>query len=521
VDAVRAAASSPTGERNPDIGLRDLLARCVDCYGSLPATICDGSVVTWTELADRATRIANAICGRGVEPGDRIAVLQSNGPEIVEIAHAVALTGAVLVPVSPRLAAPEVQYLIADARAALVFAGTGSVGLEGLDDIVVRTQHADYDAFVEAGSTDPVPRVGDPSAAALQIYTSGTTGRPKGVVHSQRALVQNAFSVAFSQGLQHGDIYLTATPLTHAAGALRVYNLALDGVAHVILQRFDVPSFLDAIAEHGVTSTMLVPTMLRDLLGHPAIDAADLSSLRTVVYGSAPMPRELVHAALDRLPVGLIHGYGLTEGTSALTALGAEEHRRFALTSDDRLYSVGRPVPGVTARVVDGTGQVLGVNEEGALEVWTDKAMLEYAHQPEQTAAAFRHGWLITGDIARIDADGYVYVIGRAKDVIISGGVNVYPAEIERVLTEHPAVVEAVVLGARHPRWGEVPVAFVVGTSAPPETDDLVSHCRSSLASYKVPAAIQLINELPRNDVGKVTPAALASVAQDLVDATL
>jgi len=497
------------GERGgvlAELRLRDVLLRNVDCYGAEPAVVCGDEVVTWRGLAERVFRLAGRMAHDGIGRGDRVGVLQGNGPEIGEVAFAAALLGSVLVPISPRLTSAEVAYLVKDAELRLAFVERGHPSTDGFGDVpIVATRGADYAGYRDQGpDREPVEQE-DPGDPVLQLYTSGTTGRPKGALLTQRALIQNGLTIQLSQQLTHDDVFLTTTPLTHAAAGTRIFSLAVDGLTHAILERFTPELFFEAVRRHRVTSTIVVPTMLRDLVDSPALPGADLSSLRFVVYGAAPASEELILDALDRLPCGLLQGYGLTEGCPALASLSPDEHRRFAVDPAQRrrLQSVGRPVPGVRFRVVGPAGEPLGPDAAGEIQVRSTKSMTGYWHLPEETAGAAVDGWLSTGDVGMQDAGGYLYLLGRHQDVIISGGFNVYPAEIERVLGQHGAVREVAVVGVPDARWGEVPVAVVVADTAV-TTDELLRHCAGELADYKRPRRIELVDALPRNETGKV-----------------
>ncbi|MCU1461703.1 MAG: Fatty-acyl-CoA synthase [Acidimicrobiales bacterium] len=493
--------------------LRDVLFRDVDLYARDPAVISDDVQLNWEELASRVMRLANQLRSQGIGVGDRVAAMQGNGFELVEIAYAAAVLGAVLVPVSPRLAQPEVEFLKNDAEVRFAFVERDHKARGVFSDVaVVETRSKDYDEFRDAGDASEPPEVATPDTAVLQLYTSGTTGRPKGAVVTQRAMIQNGLTVQLSQGLTHADVFLSATPLTHAAAGTRIFSLGLDGIAHVILSKFSSERFFEAVARHRVTTSIVVPTMLADLLDAPTRANADLSSLRLLVYGAAPTSPALVERAIAELQCGLLHGYGLTETCPALTALTPDDHRRFAVDPGlrHRLQSIGRPVPSVRIRIVDGAGDDLPPGEPGELMVRSTKTMSAYWHNAEATAKAFNDGWFATGDVGYRDTDGYIFLVERKNDMIISGGMNIYPSEIERVLLLDGAVREAAVVGVPAERWGERPVAFVsFKEGVDPDTDRLTSLCREHLAGYKLPTRIEVINTLPRNETGKVLKQAL------------
>lgn len=508
--------------QSSEFDLGDLLLRNVELYAHDRAVVFGEQVLTWADLATNAMRLADALAGVGIRRGDRIAALQGNSPELCEIAYAAALLGAVLVPISPRLTIDEVSFVISDAQVVRAFVETGHPSMAAFDGLpVVETRSSGYDGFRDSGrAVEPATR-GTADDVVLQLYTSGTTGRPKGALLTQRAMVQNGLTIQLSQRLTHDDVFLSATPLTHAAAGTRIFSLGIDGMTLVILERFSAEAFFETVARCGVTTTILVPTMLRDVLESPALANADLHSLRFIVYGAAPTPESLIRAAVERLPCGLVQGYGLTEGCPALTIFTAEEHIRF--TADPalshRLRSIGRPVPSVRMRVVGDDGTPLARGETGEIQVRSTKSMLGYWREPEKTAATFIDGWLLTGDVGMQDEGGYVFLVDRKKDLLISGGFNVYPSEIERVLVSDPGVREAAVVGLPHDRWGEVPAAFVVLTGdvdvaggVEGARSRLAALCRTQLADYKQPNSITVLDALPRNETGKIKKDALRAL---------
>ncbi|MGD9956086.1 MAG: class I adenylate-forming enzyme family protein [Candidatus Nanopelagicales bacterium] len=493
-----------------DLSIRDVLARAVQLYADDAAVLFDGRSSSWADLQRRVFRLANALHDRGIRPGDRLGIGQGNGPEIIEAVLATALLGAVMVPLSTRLSRDELRYLVSDAGLRMAFVEPG-IDLDGAlaGEQVVHTRCAAYDAFVAEGADAEPAELERADMPALQLYTSGTTGRPKGAVLTQRALVQNGLTTLLSQGLSHGDVFLSATPLAHAVSCTRIVALAVDGITHAILPRFTPAAFFAAVASYGVTTTVLVPTMLADILDDPGLGDADLSTLRLLVYGAAPCPEALIRRALATLPCGFLHGYGQTEACPAVTQLTPDEHRWFAADSaqSGRLGSIGRPVPGVRIRVADDAGNEAAPGTPGELQIRSTKTMVGYWKRDDESADALRDGWLRTGDVAVQDEGGYLFLVDRKKDMLISGGLNVYPSEIERVLREVAGVRDIAVVGAPDERWGEAPVAFFVpadGHAGTHLVDAMARHCRAALAGYKQPREFVAVDELPRNATGKV-----------------
>lgn len=491
-----------------DLTIRDVLARAVQLYPHDAAVLFEGSSWSWAELQERVFRLVDALAGRGIKPGDRLAVLQGNGPEVIEAVFATALLGGVLIPVSTRLTRDEMGYVLSDGGVQLAFVEEG-LDVQGIleESSVVRTRGPAYEAFLDSGSPTEPPELERADEPVLQLYTSGTTGRPKGALLTQRALIQNGLTTLLSQGLSHGDVFLSATPLAHAVSCTRIVALAVDGITHAILPKFTPSLFFDAVAAHKVTTTVLVPTMLGDVLDDPHVAEADLSTLRLLVYGAAPCPEALIRRALAKLPCGFLHGYGQTEACPAVTQLTPEEHRRFAADERHgaRLGSIGRAVPGVHIRVADDEGREVPRGTPGELQIRSTKAMIGYWGRDEETAEAMRDGWLHTGDVVVADDGGYLFLVDRKKDMLISGGLNVYPSEIERVLREVDGITDVAVVGVPDERWGEVPVAFYVSEGAGPQLEEqMASHCRDTLAGYKQPRRFVAVVTLPRNATGKV-----------------
>ncbi|GEL27050.1 acyl-CoA synthetase [Pseudonocardia sulfidoxydans NBRC 16205] len=486
----------------------DTLARSAWLYPDHAAVaVVGGPAVSYFELHRRALALAEFLRSRGIRRGDRIALLADNGLVYFDLVTAAAAVGAAVVPISTKLVGDEIRFIVADSAPALGVADDRHVGdLRAAAGSEFPLLTVDDDEYVRAVSGPPLERAHtdkvDESDTALILYTSGTTGRPKGVCLSQRALTSNGLTLCLVQRQRPTDVFMTTTPLYHAAAGTRVVSMLTDGQTHVVLPSFDVPGFLDAVREHRVTSTVLVPTQLQRILDAPELDVADLSSLRLIVYGAAPSAAGLAARAMTRLGVGMYQGYGLTEATTNLTALLPEDHTDGV---PGRLDSCGRPVPGVMLELRNDAGEPVPVGQPGEIWVRADKIMSGYWNAPELTAEVMRDGWLCTGDLARLDEAGYLYIVGRSKEMLISGGVNVYPREIERVLELHPAVVEAAVVGVPDDRWGEVPVAFVQ-TAGPGvvTVEELLSLCEAHLSRIKRPTAVHVMRELPRTAVGKV-----------------
>lgn len=499
----------------------DMLERDAALYASKPAVVVDDVVTTYGELHARTRGLAAGLRARGVQRGDRVVVAADNGLLFFDAYLATAYLGAAAVPIGTRLATPEVSYIVENARPRLALAdGAHAPALrEACPDVsVVDAESADYKEMLNHPDDPDVASEVTENDTALIIYTSGTTGRPKGACLSQRALAFNAFTVAIAQRMTHDDVFLSITPLYHAAAGTRVYSMLVDGQTHVVLRDFDAAAALATIARWQVTMTLAVPVQLRRMLDTAGGQTEDLRSLRLLVYGAAPTEISLLERAMDELPCGLYQGYGLSEAVTNLTALLPEDHDA-ARSRPELLASCGRPVPGVQIELRDERGDVVPIGAVGEIYVRSEKVMTGYWDDPAQTEQALVDGWLNTGDLASADEDGYMYLAGRAKDMLISGGVNVYPSEIERVLAAHPDVIEASVVGVPDAEWGEVPVAFVI--TAPGATLDpaaLVAHCSESLSRIKVPRHFEFVDELPRTATGKVRKVDLRPLAEGILD---
>jgi acyl-CoA synthetase (AMP-forming)/AMP-acid ligase II len=476
---------------------------------------------TWAELADRVRRLAGALQGLGVRRGDVVSFLDKNHPACVEISFAAASLGAANAIVNFRLAGDEVDYAINDAGAKVLVVGSELMPLvERIRDRLTTVEHV-IEVTPEGGERDPYealiassapvgrsPEV-DPDDVYLVLYSSGTTGRPKGVMLTQRNMIAHTVNAHDGWTFEPGDKNLVAMPLFHVGGSSYVLFGIHDGIPSVMTRDPDGASLAGAIMQ-GANRTFLVPAVLAQVL-QSGPDAIRLfGALKTYTYGASPMPLPLLRAAMEAWPdTDFIQVYGLTEVSGVLTHLMPEAHRD--VEHPERLVSAGRCIPGVEVRVVDpGTLEDVAAGEHGELWFRTPQLMKGYLGKPEATAEVITEdGWFRTGDMGKVDTDGFVYVQDRLKDMIISGGENIYSPEIERVLAEHPAVMEVAVIGVPDDRWGEVVKAVVaLKPGATPDHDtieaELVAYCRERLAHFKCPKSIDVVPALPRNPTGKI-----------------
>lgn len=479
---------------------------------------------SYGEVARRAAALAHHLRhDLGLDSGDRVAVLMDNGPELVEAMFGVWWAGCAVAPVNARSTAAELRYHVEDAgaRAILVGAGHDATVDEVLPE-VPSLQHAlrvappdgvEDASFGEVTSRATVmtPAPAAPDDPAWLVYTSGTTGRAKAAVLTHRVLTFVALAwVADLHQLCEDDVGLHSAPLTHGAG-LHMLALTMKAVPQVVLapRGFDPARFCEAVQRHRVTNTWLVPTQIKMLLGAD-LESFDLSSLRGIVYGGSPMYVEDLVAALDRIGPVLVQVFAQAESPMTGTWLPAGEHDPSG-SGRLRLSSAGRARSGMRVRIVDPDGRPLPPGDVGEICLQGGAVMAGYWNRPEATAEALRDGWLHTGDVGRLDDNGYLYVLDRLKDMVISGGLNVYPREVEEALLEHPGVGQVAVIGVPDATWGEAVKAVVVPAdpAAPPTFEDLITFLRDRLAGYKRPKSVDVVAALPVSPYGKVDKKAL------------
>ena len=503
--------------------LRSLFLTALDRFGDEPAVTAADGTRTYRRLVADADRLARFLVGHGVGPGVPVALMLSNGAEYVVADQAVLRCGAVKVPLNDLLADAESRYILADSGAVVAIATESQLptALAALADgatplrLVVAVDGAGpgttswADALAAGPATPPDVDVG-PDDPGLILYTGGTTGRPKGVVHSQRRLVLNLFSHVLEMGLGDDERMLLTSPLPHAAGFLLQAGLLKGAHAHVV-RGFDADRVLRDIERERITFLFAVPTMIYRLLDRAAVprDGAprDLTSLRTLLYGAAPITRDRLVQGLDLLGPVFMQLYGQSEAPNFITRLRREDHDP---ARPERLSSCGRPVGMARVRIVGDDGADVARGGVGEVAALTPYTMTGYHDLPEKTAETVRDGWLFTGDVGRLDEDGYLYLVDRKNDMIISGGMNVYSTEIENVIAQVVGVAQVAVVGVPHPDWGEAVVAFVVaGAQGAPTPDAVIAHCRSVLSRYKVPKEVHLVSALPVTAVGKLDKKAL------------
>ena len=454
----------------------------------------DGRSLTWAELDASTTAIAAGLVEQGVGRGDRVAILDKNSTAYMELLFALAKCGAVAAPVNWRLVGREVAQVVGDAQAALLVAGEEFRGLaDGVDTRVI--------GFDELPRGDgPDPRLDRPGEVVWQLYTSGTTGIPKGAMltHENLFACMPGISIEAPE-MTEGTRCLVAMPLYHIGGCGWAAAGMYAGATLVVVREIVPADLLRTLVEERVGCGFLVPAVLLFLSQVPGVESADLSALDRLFYGASPITPELLSRCIQLFGCRFTQVYGLTETTGAITSLRHEDHR------DDLLLSCGRPNLGVELRVVDPDGADLPSGETGELLVRGAQVMAGYHNREQATAESIVDGWFHTGDAAAIDAEGFVHIRDRVKDMIVSGGENVYPVEIEAVLAEHPEVADVAVIGVPDVRWGETVKAVVVRRPGSRlDAAALDRFCRSRLAGYKRPTSVDFVESIPRNPTGKV-----------------
>jgi len=472
------------------------LGRAARFYPNRMALVSAGRRSTFRELHDRVGGIAASLRKHGFGVGDRLALLLPNEADYIELIYACAWVGVIAVPLNTRLSVTEIDHILADAKPrGLIRHSSMAVPTVQLKwQLVLDDEPLDLkcDSYPEA--------IYDPEAVLALVYTSGTTGRPKGVVLTHANILANVDHVNYWMAYREGGVYLHAAPIFHIADFPFMFASPAFGTCQVTIPKFSPQSFCETVERERVSHTVLVPTMISLLNEFPNLKKYDLTSLEQLGYGGSPIAPELLHRTREVLPdVKLVQVYGLSE-TGFLT--GLRDHEQ----TEERLKSCGRPCPGIEVLVVDESGKEVEAGHSGELVARGANVMRGYWNNPEETKIAFREGLFRTGDIGYQDADGYFFILDRLKDMIVTGGENVYSGEVEAVIYKHPAVREAAVFGIPDPKWGELVMATVVLKPGEVLTaDELIAHCRRFLANYKIPRRVEFSEtELPKSGSGKI-----------------
>lgn len=470
-----------------------------------------GRRFTYRELDHRTNRVANALAASGVGKGDRVGILMMNGVEFVESFYAIAKLGAVVVPLNWRLVPDELEFILKDSGTkALLFGGeflapvTDLHGRGDRTDVSVWVQTggdtapfaAEYDAWTGAASDAEPPVTAFGPDNLFIMYTSGTTGLPKGVVHTHDTVMWGIFTINATADMHYGDRYLISLPMFHVGALTPVLGNVYKGATMVIPKTFDPKQSLELFRSEKITTGLMVPAMLQFVLGVYDASAHDVSTVRWIMSGAAPVAVSLIKA-FEALNIEIHQVYGLTESCGPACLVSPDD----ALT---RAGSTGKAFFHTDVRIVRDDGTECDPGEAGEVIVRGPHVMKEYWNRLDATVSTIRDGWLHTGDVATMDADGFVTIMDRIKDMLISGGENVYPAEIESVLLSNPKVADAAVIGIPSAKWGESPLAIVVRKDASLDADELMAFCKGKVAPYKLVKAVEFVTEIPRNPSGKI-----------------
>ncbi|MBT4519262.1 MAG: long-chain fatty acid--CoA ligase [Halieaceae bacterium] len=503
-ETIRSAAIATTEQQNAS-ALHELVANQAALRPHATALLWQGEAIDYATFDRRIARVAATIAGNG-QPGERVAILAWNCPEFVELLYAVPAAGRIVVPLNARLAPAELAYQLAQAGVSILIG----------DELLLRplvvhpalppglsiiNLGQEYEHWLSNTRSSELPGSQETDPAWI-LYTSGTTGKPKGAVLSHQSLLAGLVSAAQGRPVRPDDIYLYPFPLFHVAA----HNVLLQhqyGAAVVLLESFSPASTLACCRDYAVTSLSLAPTMIAMLVDYPAFRAEDLASVHTIGYGASSMPETLLRRVLDTTLAGMSQSYGMTELSGSIAFLSANDHRLALSHKPKLLKSVGRPLDHIQIKIVDADGAICPPGEPGEILVEAAQCMLGYWEQPAATADALLDGWLHTGDMGYFDTAGYLFIVDRKKDMIISGGENIASREVEEVLRQHATVADVAVVGMPHPKWGEAVCAVVV-RKQPTDSNTLERHCRQLLAGYKTPKRFVFVDNLPVNASGKV-----------------
>jgi fatty-acyl-CoA synthase len=475
----------------------------------------DGSSRSFAETNRRVNRLADALRCRGVGKGDRVVIFGTDSGEYVEVLLACMKLGVVYVPLNNRLADPEVLTLLRRSEPKALF--VSGRYLERMAGLIPQLPCIRLvcsldgermvpfsDLLAEGRDVEPYVEISEDDVLAL-AFTSGTTGLPKGVRQSQRMLTSLALNMSIDYEIMADEFRYTASPTFHIAGQAMIFMHIMRGFPTLILPQFEEGAVLRWMQSGRLSGCFLVPTMISRLLDDPRVNDGSYDGLRSIIYGAAPMTPVLLRRAMKTFSCDFINAFGAATEGGLQASLSAADHRRALAGSEHLLGSIGRPAFGVELRLVDEDGKNVPHGEVGEIVSRSNAVMSGYLEMPEETARAIRDSWFWGGDLARMDEDGYLYLAGRSKDMIIRGGENIYPVEIETVVAEYPGVTQVAVVGQRDDRWGEIVVAFI--TADPAVTIDpgeLRHFCRQRLASYKVPEIVTIIDQMPMNASGKI-----------------
>jgi long-chain acyl-CoA synthetase len=506
----------------------DILRRDAKLYGKKIGLIDGEKKFSYAELNHRVNRLANGLIRSGLEKGNKVAVMANNCHEFVEAYFAIAKAGLTVIPVSARLSPEEMSYIIDHSDSSfLIYQEAFQKGMDGIRKHIPQVKHFlcirkgpqggrdDYESFLQNFSEDE-PKTQDvlnENDMVMIMYTSGATGKPKGVMTSHRNVMANTMTLSFEHHIVPEDITLLVMPFYHNGGLWPTMVHFYRGGRVILLESFDVETILDFVEKEKVTFLNLVPTTLIRLIAHPDLGKYNLDSLRTIMYAGAPIALNKIREAMRKLGEHRFYtGLGSTEASGSMLSLPNRDHALEGPMAE-KLPSVGRDSVNVEVRVVDAQGRDVTIGEVGEIIAKGDNIAMGYWKMPEETAETFREGWLHTGDMAKVDRDGYVFIVDRKKDMIISGGENISSKEVEDVIFRHPAVHEAAVIGVPDEEWGESVKAIVALKPGSKATEqEIIDFCKDFLSSFKKPKSVDFLDELPKNPAGKVHKAGLREI---------
>ena len=508
--------------------LTSALQSTIRLHAGRPAVLDGPDVLTWSAYGEAIARAAAVLVGLGLRPGDRVGILARNSALQGELIYGGFWSGVIPVPLNTRLSPNELAQILADADCGALAVDPKFLALmetpqlkPWTDKVFVLGDPGDDDAWpgypALKDAASPLPtRDAAEDDDALMLYTSGTTSGGKGVRISHKNLISNALQAMPAMNPTEYDVLLHSAPMFHAA-EFKSTGFMMMGAAHAYLPEFSPKAMLQAIQDYRCTVVSLVPTTILRMVDEPAIGDFDVSSLRMIAYGTSPILPALLRRATEAFPnVGMVQCYGLTECSPYIALLDEAAHRRGLNGEEHILSSAGRPVPGCDIRIMDDDGNEVPAGEIGEVVVRGPQVTLGYRNRPEEEIAAFRPDGLRTGDVGRLDAEGFLYLLDRKRDMVISGGENVYTREVEEVLGEHPNVQEVSVIGVPHHEYGEALFAVIVPTAdVAPVADELVAYCRERLGGYKIPRRMAFVQSLPKSAIGKVLKQALRKTYAD------
>jgi long-chain acyl-CoA synthetase len=496
----------------------DILCRNARRFGEKTAIVFGRHRFTWSDFNERVNRLCHGLLGSGLTKGNRVVLFSKNSHQFLETWFALAKTGLIGVTPNYRLGGKELSYIINDSEAsALIVSKEYAETIRSILPDIPGVRHMigigedhrlplDYETLIRGGMPEEPDVLVHENDIRLLMYTSGTTGVPKGAVWTHKSSITPYWDLIIAAHLKADDININILPLCLAGGNMTCMSFCLRGASNVILEEFDPVTIFETIEREQVTATTVVPTMIINLINHPDIVKYDLSSLKKIMYGSAPISADVLKQAMEAFKCDFVQCYGATETNAFSGYLLPEDHIVYGSEKERRrLASCGKEAIWAEQRVVDENGNDVKKDQTGEIIIKGDGVIKEYWKAPEKTEATIKDGWWHSGDMAKVDEEGYIYIVDRRIDMIISGAINIYPREIENVLYSHPAVKEAIVIGVPDAEWGEVVKAVVQLKDGKTATEEeIINFCKTHLASYKKPKSIDFVEEFPLGTGGKI-----------------